>query len=375
VTQDYGSPEVRTEHNVSTLDGATVQFNSVLPHGSQLVWGAEYYTDTIDSDRFVALDGDPGKTAVRSRFPDGSTMDSAALYLSGGLIANGRLDLNAGLRYSWFDIRLPASDDHGAVRLDPSDLTGDLHAVVTLSPETRLVANVGRGFRPPNIFDLATLGPRAGNRFNVANTELDPETVWSYDLGFKAETGWLEFEVFAFYLDYADKITSVYTGEVTAGGRDVVRSENRNEVTLYGLEAGVQWALMDDLNLFAVVNYTRGEEHDTEAAPFPADRVPPLNGKLGFEYLVNGDWRITPYLLFAAGQDRLSPRDVRDPRIDPAGTDGWSTLNLHLGWQASPQLELGLRLENITDAYYREHASGIDAPGRNAGLWLNYVFP
>ena len=39
------------------------------------------------------------------------------------------------------------------------------------------------------------------------------------------------------------------------------------------------------------------------------------------------------------------------------------------------QLELGLRLENLTDADYREHASGIDAPGRNAGLWLNYVFP
>jgi outer membrane receptor protein involved in Fe transport len=375
VTQDYGSPEIKTENNSSTLDGATLQFNSVLPNGSQLVWGAEHYNDAIESQRFVTLEGETGKTAARSRFPDGSSMDSAALYLSGGLLATERLDLSAGLRYSWFDIHLPAADDRGAVRLSPADLTGDIHAVVELSPETRLVANFGRGFRPPNIFDLATLGPRPGNRFNVANTSLDPETVWSYDLGFKAETRGLEFEVFAFYLDYADKITSVYTGEVTEDGRDVVRSENRNEVTLYGLEAVVHWQMLDDMNLFAVANYTRGKERDTAGDSFPADRIPPLNGKLGLEYFVNGDWRIEPYLLFAAGQDRLSPRDVRDPRIDPAGTDGWSTLNLMVGWQASTQLELGLRLENLTDVNYREHASGIDAPGRNFGLWLNYVFP
>jgi len=38
-------------------------------------------------------------------------------------------------------------------------------------------------------------------------------------------------------------------------------------------------------------------------------------------------------------------------------------------------LQLGLRLENLADKAYREHASGIDAPGRNIGLWVNYSFP
>ena len=66
---------------------------------------------------------------------------------------------------------------------------------------------------------------------------------------------------------------------------------------------------------------------------------------------------------------------MRDSRIDPNGTDGWNTLNLLLDWQVSQALKLGLRLENITDAAYREHASGIDAPGRNIGFWVNYSFP
>jgi hypothetical protein len=35
---------------------------------------------------------------------------------------------------------------------------------------------------------------------------------------------------------------------------------------------------------------------------------------------------------------------------------------------------LGLRLENLADKAYREHASGIDAAGRNIGVWANYNF-
>jgi len=374
LTQEYTNPLIVTENNSSTLDGMTLQFNSSLPSGIPLVWGAEYYTDAVDSNRSARLEDSDTQTEVRSRFPDGSSMDSAAIYLSGEWLTIKNFNLSAGLRYSWFDIRLPTDENHENVVLTPADLTGDIHAVYALNPGLKLVANLGRGFRPPNIFDLATLGPRPGNRFNVTNTELDPETVWSYDLGLKTETENLELEVFAFYLDYSDKITSVFTGEVTEDGRDIVRSENRNNVDIYGLEAGVYWAAMDDLHIFAVANYTRGEEQGDIRPALPADRIPPLNGKLGLEYFFK-DWRIEPYLLFAGHQDRLSPRDVRDPRINPEGTAGWGTLNVLLDWQVTSSLQLGLRLENLADKAYREHASGIDAPGRNIGLWVNYRFP
>ena len=375
LTQEFGSPVIVTENNSSTLDGVTLQFNSSLPSGTPLVWGAEFYTDAVDSRRFMQLEGADGLTEVPSRFPEGSSMDSGAIYLSAEWLRTKNFNLNAGLRYSWFDISLPAVNNNAAMTLSPSDLTGDIHAVYALKPGLKLVANLGRGFRPPNIFDLATLGARPGNRFNVANPKLKPETVWSYDLGFKLETAGLELEVFVFYLDYSDKITSVFTGEVTADGRDIVRSENRNTVEIYGLEAGVYWTATDDMHAFAVINYTRAEEQGELGPVFPADRIPPLNGKLGLAYFFKGDWHVKPYLMFAGRQGRLSPRDVRDPRINPLGTPGWGTLNMLLGWQATASLQLGLRLENLADKAYREHASGIDAPGRNIGLWVNYSFP
>ena len=73
-------------------------------------------------------------------------------------------------------------------------------------------------------------------------------------------------------------------------------------------------------------------------------------------------------------RDRLSPRDENDPRINPAGTAGWATLNLLLSWQPLPALELGLRLQNLGDNRYREHGSGIDAAGLNLGAWFDFRF-
>ena len=62
-------------------------------------------------------------------------------------------------------------------------------------------------------------------------------------------------------------------------------------------------------------------------------------------------------------QDRLSARDIDDPRIPPGGTPGYHTLNLRAGRRWGNNSNLALGLENILDRHYRVHGSGIDAPG------------
>lgn len=373
VTQDFGAPLVSREHNESTLDGLTLQAGAAATEALRLTWGLEVYRDEVRSARRRGAPGEEG-VPVASRFPDGSSMDSEAAYLAAAWTPAGRLALDAGLRFSRFDIHLPPTPVGPGARLSPDDVSGDLRAVWALSGTTRLVANLGRGFRPPNIFDLGTLGPRPGNRFNVANPDLGPETVWSYDLGIKSVSGAWEVEAFAFHLDYRDKITSVLTGEITPEGREVVRSENLAEVSLWGVEAGLRWQPAPGTRAYLTVNYTRGEERERAAAALPADRVPPLNGTLGVAFDLGEAFTLEPFLFFAAGQDRLSPRDASDPRIDPLGTPGWVTLNLAAGWRISASLRLDLLLENLGDKAYREHGSGIDAPGRNLGLRLTALF-
>ena len=373
-TQDWGETVVTEEYSDSILDGLTLQFNSPWgANGNELVWGFEFYTDEVTSSRERTDTATDESWTSRGRFPDGSSMDSAAAYASNRWQWD-RFSLDAGVRYSAFDIRLPATAEVDAVTLSPSDFAGDIHFGYELAPGMRLLGNAGRGFRPPNIFDLGTLGSRPGNRFNIPNPDLDPESVHSYDLGLKLTDEHWEFEAFAWYADYRNKISSRFTGDVTPEGRLVVQSDNLNEATLYGLESGLRYIAGEELEFYAVLNYTRGEEYDVDEGTVPADRVPPLNGRIGLVWQHGERLRMEPYLDFAASQERLSPRDEGDPRIDPEGTAGYGTLNLLIAWQANERISAGLRLQNLGDKAYREHGSGIDAPGRNIGAWFDLAF-
>ena len=373
-SREFGSDITLREDNKSTLDGLTVQADWSPASVLSVTTGAEFYADTIDSRRTATESATDISSTVPSRFPDGSTLDSASAYLVTDFEMSSRLSFGAGARYSRFDIKLPQALDGASVRLKPDDLTGDVHAAWRWTPTINVVANLGRGFRAPNIFDLGALGPRPGNRFNVPADDLNPETVISADLGLKIDNSRWQAELFVFHLDYDDKITSVSTGETTDDGRDIVTSVNANKVRLAGVEAGGRFEISDRLQLYGVLNYTRGKERELDGSDNPADRVPPLNGKLGLVYTGLPDVRLEPYLLFADDQGRLSPRDERDPRIDPDGTPGWGTANIDLAWYPNNNLELGLRAENLLDNGYREHGSGIDAPGINLALRANWIF-
>ena len=64
-------------------------------------------------------------------------------------------------------------------------------------------------------------------------------------------------------------------------------------------------------------------------------------------------------------QDRLSARDVRDVRIDPAGTPGWATVGVKADWAGNGPWQVTIAADNLLDKAYRVHGSGLDAPGRN----------
>jgi hemoglobin/transferrin/lactoferrin receptor protein len=373
LTQDYGTTRIVTEQNKSTLDGLTLQLDSSLNEATQITWGLEFYADTIRSSRNASELNNSSVDQIASRFPDRSEMDSSAAFFSVQWHAGEKWTFSSGLRYSHFDIQLPATSSAPAAHLSPDDFTGDFRAIYAITPSIRLVANAGRGFRPPNIFDLGTIGNRPGNRFNTANASLQPESVHSFDLGIKTLSSNFSSELFVFLLEYKDKIGSVATGGTTPSGRTIVRSENLAEASLYGVEAGFRWSHASELEIYGSLNYTHGEETFAGSVA-AADRIPPLNGQLGVIMHPNENMKVDAYLMFAGNQDRLSERDIEDPRINPAGTPGWASLNVLLSWKINDHTNVGLRFENLADQSYREHGSGIDSPGRNFGAWASLDF-
>jgi outer membrane receptor protein involved in Fe transport len=366
--RERGSAERILEQNSSALLGASISLRKQFGDALELRYGADLTRDEVHSRRQLEALASGARRPVAARFPDGSRMDSVGAYtdLTWEQGASRRVEL--GLRYSRYRVAVTeAQTGVPGVTLRPDDLSARIGLRQAITPDLFLTANIAQGFRAPNIYDLSALGPRPGNRFNIANAHLAPERITGYDLGLVARRGARALEVSAYVSDYRDRISSVATGETTAGGRQVVQSRNIGRVRIYGVElfatTGVGAWVFD-----TTLNWTWGESREAGASE-PADRIPPLAGRLRAQRTL-GAWSVQAVAQYARHQDRLSARDRDDPRIDPAGTAGWWSLNLRAQRPLAAGLELTVGLDNVLDERYREHGSGIDAPGRELVLRL-----
>ena len=364
--RDFGSIEVDREENRDRL----LEFNlNVLSHWKEHAmfrYGVQVLRDEVRSRRIRqnVVTGDT--VSVSSRFANHSSITSGAAYLQTTVQLSSLWEVTVGGRWSYVDIEVPRADRSVGTHLSISELTGDVGAIFHLAESVNLIANFGRAIRTPNIFDLSTLGARPGNRFNVPNANLGAEKAWSVDSGIKWETPKLSGELIGFLINIEDKIESVPTGAITSDGRVVVQNTNLNEVSLWGFETGFRWLWNEQGEIFGNLTFTWGEETTHGGQTNPADRIPPLNGRLGGAYQITPQFRLETFVRFTNRQDRLSPRDQSDSRINPDGTPGWVTLNFRSSYDFGEGVIARLSLLNAFNQPYREHGSGIDASGINA---------
>ncbi len=358
----YESRVRKLERNSSDLISINVEAIKQVAN-SIWVFGLTKQHDTVRSfrDETDIVSGE--ETSVVSRFPDDATIGQSAAYARLQQSIGARSEFSVGARFSAVDIDVPDTLVTDGSSINITDLTGDIGWTYSLTDNWALVANMGRGFRAPNVFDLGTFGERPGNRFNIPNEQLAAETVLHTDVGIRHLSSTWSGELRIYSLRYKDKIESIATGDLTPDGRQVTQSQNLASVDAKGVEFSSQVLLTENLELGAVVNFARGESQLLTEAATPADRIPPINGRMGLDWHVRERWLFNPYLLFAAKQDRLSPRDENDPRINPNGTSAWITVNANFNYSADERISLNFAVHNIFDQQYRVHGSGIDARG------------
>jgi outer membrane receptor for ferrienterochelin and colicin len=357
-TRNFGAVERRYESNKSDLYGLTL---NVSGDANTLSWiaGVDLYYDEVSSSRNAENIINGTIAVLAPRFPDGATVRQAGLFTNLNWYAADRHAISTGIRYN--DVRIELPD---GTTISPGRMSGDVGWIFNVSDTWQLVANLGAGFRAPNIADLGTLGSRPGNRFNIPNTDLGSENVTHGDVGLRHISANWRFELVVFKLNYDDRITSVSTGNATPDGRDIVQSVNAASSSIVGVETGLTAFLTPQIRLEAMLNYSRGDQQvaDTEE---PADRVPPLNGRITLTYDRDDRWQFESWLVAAAAQNRLSARDLRDVRINPTGTPGWARLGASATWRNEAGWQISSGVDNVLDKNYRTHGSGIDAPGRN----------
>ncbi len=372
-TRNTGSSSEARERNRDRLNGTSFTLSRVDDEVHGFSVGAEYYDDKVNSSRVNTNVNSGAQTVAAPRFPNGATERSSALYAIDDWRINERWDVVLSGRYSDFEVKLPASGTMPQVVVAPNAFSGNVGASYAVTDDTRLVANIGRGFRAPNVFDLGVFGDRPGNRFSIPNPDLGPERIIGTDIGIKHDTGSFGVEAFIWESRFTDKIVSALTGAVTPGGRLVVQNQNAARAKSYGVELGTHWQINDAISTRAAINLTRGTE-TLAGVTSDGDRIAPLT----FDVLV--DWQLTDALLVSFGgmssgrQDRLSARDITDPRINPDGTPGWTRWDIAARYAITPSFDVLGRIDNIADHNYREHGSGINATGRNFLVGMDFRY-
>lgn len=374
--------------NRSTLTGFTAQARSAW--GShQMRFGTEIYRDQVSSRAY--REAPPGSGTISypdgssffSPFPDGSQADDLGLFLFDEWRASERWLVEGGARFTRHVTDIAQGDRAFGARLTDNDYTGNAGVRYALTPALAWTANAGRGFRAPNLFDLAQVGQRANNRVVVANLDLKPESVTTLDTGLKYQAGGFASEFSVFYSDYSDRIVTVNPafaegtpqcpddGDPATTG--CAQNQNIARSSYYGFEGGWRFAASPALRLRGTLNYTWGEQRQG-GVKGAANRVPPLNGLLVAEIRPIHGLRVEPGVYFSGRQDRLDANDRSDSRINPNGTPGFAVLNLDLVYALRDGFEWQAGGRNLLDKSYREHGSGIDGAGRGLVLGLRARF-
>ncbi|MHC5053823.1 MAG: TonB-dependent receptor plug domain-containing protein [Planctomycetota bacterium] len=347
------------------------------PVGVQTIGaGVEFYADSISST---------------GKYPDGSTYDSLGVYVRDEISVSESLSIALGGRYSSYAARadlggtvvdLTSSTQQTYNDISPtySDLTWSLEAQYDLGADSSLYLNVARGFRAPNMDDLAADGDwNAGN--DIPNPDVQPETAVSYEVGVKHAGARASGGASLFYSDYTDLIERAYYAPGPdddpdpATSDNVFRMENVGEAEIYGFELWGRAVLRETpsgrWSVSGQLAYARGRDLTDDE---PLRRMPPLNGLAGVRWDGQDGRRWAEFFVEAAAeQDDLSPGDIKDTRIPPDGTPGWATVNVRGGVELGRGVSLTAGLHNIGDKRYRVHGSGVDAPGVNLVLGVRWT--
>ena len=260
-----------------TEDGAdTDQFTQELRFASNsdgsFSWqGGFFYFDSslkVETDSFASFgfDGSQQNTIIKHN------NKAWAVFGQGSWQASDRWTLTGGIRYTddqrdyhvqqfgqlWLDIGIPT---FGGLPIDVSEskVSWDVSAAFAASDTSSFYARIASGFRAQSIQgrDVA---------FLEFPTVADPETILSYEAGYKADVldGRMRLNLGLFHYDVDDMQLSIIGG--ASNSNQVI---NANKGTATGFEFDVQWLITDNFMATFGAAYNKTKIKDSDLAVVP----------------------------------------------------------------------------------------------------------
>ncbi|MEX0273232.1 MAG: TonB-dependent receptor [Flavobacteriaceae bacterium] len=392
--RDFGDDYLfYTGEDVNALS-QNVDFENKRIGNLRLYYGAGYVFNRVSSKGTQTHIGTQEIQPAASRYPDGATWQTTALYINGEYKAKPNLTLLSGLRYShvWINAKFDNTFydfPFDNADLDTGALTGSFGFSWLPSANIQVTWNGSTGFRAPNIDDIGKVFDSEPGSVVVPNPDLQPEYAYNTEIGIKKniKDKWV-LKGAAFYTYLVDALVRrdfTFNGEsiIDYQGEpsNVQAIQNAANAYVYGFEVGLDAYMTENWSMEGNLTLTKGREKDGDGAEFPMRHVPPTFGDVHLRWK-NQRWRTDLFLNFNGEipYGDLAPSERSKEYIYLADENGnpfspsWYTLNFRSQYQINNRWEASLNLENITDQRYRTYSSGIVAPGMNWVLALGYRF-
>lgn len=325
------------------------------------------------------------KVPASPRYPDGSTWNSYAAYLSWWNTINDKFSMQAGLRYN--QIALASEFDttyyhfpFSTANLNKGALTGNLGFNYKASENWLLKLNLSTAFRAPNIDDIGKVFDSGDGAVVVPNPDLRPEYAYNAELGITrtfSDKVEIDFSVFYILLDQAmvrrdftlNGLDSLmYNGEMS----QVQAIQNAAQAWVYGFQADMEAILPYGFGFISHFSYQKGEEDLDNGSTAPLRHAAPMFGSSHFTYTRNR-FKADFYAVYNGeiAYKNLAPSEIDKAYIYAEDTDGnpyspaWYTLNLKLRYHLNSHIMFSFGAENLTDQRYRPYSSGVAGGGRN----------
>ena len=297
--------------------------------------------------------------------PDYDLFD-AGVYATASKNLN-RWNLSGGLRFDYRYLDAKGLEEDGEVRFEDftrhfSGITGSVGATCEVTERLDVKINLARGFRTPNISELASNGEHEGSlRYEIGNQNFKSEYSLQADLGLNYATRYFELHgaVFANHISnyiYLHRIDSIIEPDL------MTFAYAQGEAMLMGFEASVDIHPFHALHIGSAFSYVQAQllHQPEEMRWLPMTPAPRLSADVKYEITHDGEVFNNAYV--AARMDWYLKQDHYYAAYD---TETLTPSYLLLGLSAGTDVlikgkkvaELSVIVDNLTDVCYQDHLS------------------
>lgn len=339
------------------------------PHS--LLIGADAYRDKVNAPSFSFDPGTGVSTVVRPRVPNGATFLQYGFFVQDSWEAiKDRLRVTGAVRYNVASYRSHQQDApvvagtplFGDDSLRVADWSGRAGGVLTIVDGVNLAANYSRGFRPPNITALGSVG-LVGVGYQVAASELAGRNAFigstaganavstnipvsslaseftnGYDVSLSVRRGPVYASIGGFWVNYQDIIARqtliLPAGAVgqMLGSQPIVQQDasgavyvplssapvlvqvNFGEAKVRGMESEFKWQINRAWSWAANYAYVYAEDPNGIPPNTEAGTLPPQTANFRLRFAPKPWYWVEAYSTIAGRQDRISSLGISDRR-------------------------------------------------------------